>query len=39
MVLRMPRSGAPIITNIDLSEEGDAVGVQISALVQLSFHF
>jgi hypothetical protein len=34
-------SGAPIISGIDvdLSEEGDAVGVQISALVQLSFHF
>jgi len=32
-------SGAPIISNIDLSEEGDAVGVQISALVQLSLHF
>ncbi|MCA9578509.1 MAG: outer membrane beta-barrel protein [Sandaracinaceae bacterium] len=38
-VRRAGVSGAPIITNIDLSEEGDAVGVQISALVQLSFHF
>ena len=29
----------PAITDIDISEEGDAIGLQISALVQLSLHF
>lgn len=38
-VRRAGVNGAPIITSIDLSEDGDAVGVQISALAQLSFHF
>lgn len=32
-------SGAPVITNVDLSEEGDAVGLQVSVLGQLSLHF
>lgn len=38
-VRRSGVNGAPIISNVDLSEEGDAIGLQISALVQLSLHF
>ena len=32
-------NGAPVITNVDLSEEGDAIGLQVSVLGQLSLHF
>ena len=38
-VRRYGVNGVPAITDIDISEEGDAIGLQISALVQLSLHF
>jgi hypothetical protein len=38
-VRRSGVNGVPAITDIDISEEGDAIGLQISALVQLSLHF
>ncbi len=38
-VRRAGVSGVPVPTSIDLTEDGDAIGVQISALAQLSLHF
>jgi len=38
-VRRSGISGIPSPANIDLSEEGDAIGLQVSAMVQLSLHF
>lgn len=38
-VRRAGISGVPSPINVDLSDEGDAIGLQITALVQLSLHF
>ncbi len=38
-VRRAGTSGAPMVASVVLEEDGDAVGIQVSALAQLNLHF